>query len=92
MIRYRDRNWLEFLSVLDGLFPPVSSSNIATGSTPSQEVVAEVVAATGLFEEVATADGRHDRSGLLALIELEQRTQIHGLSKGLLSFIHMDSS
>jgi hypothetical protein len=92
MIRYRDRNWLEFLSVLDGLFPPVPSSNIATGSTPSQEVVAEVAAVTELFEEVATADGRRDRSGLLALIELEQRTQIHGLSKGLLPFVHVDSS
>jgi N-terminal acetyltransferase B complex non-catalytic subunit len=77
---------------MNGLFPPVSSSDIATGSTPSQEAVVEVAAVTELFEEVATADGRHDRSGLLALIELEHRTQTHGLSNGLLSFVHIDSS
>ncbi|EGN93256.1 hypothetical protein SERLA73DRAFT_172175 [Serpula lacrymans var. lacrymans S7.3] len=76
----RDRNWLEFLSVLDATFSTVSS--------PHQQEVTEAVKsecieciskARQFFTEIAEGDGRKDRSGFLALLELEKRSITNGL-------------
>jgi len=71
LIGHRDRNWLEFLAVLDATFS-------AEGNT------AEYVEATRkFFTEVAERDGRKDRSGPLALLELEKRAKERSISKGI---------
>jgi N-terminal acetyltransferase B complex non-catalytic subunit len=75
----RDRNWLEFLSVLDAHCPPsgVTESSV----TPSAEPVAQ---ARDFFLQVAIKDGKKDRSALLAQLELEKRARAHGISDGML--------
>ncbi|KAF5315874.1 hypothetical protein D9611_004760 [Ephemerocybe angulata] len=67
IVEKSDRNWLEFLSVLDATF---------TGS----DISASVQKSRELFEQVATKDGSRDRSGLLALLELERRAKEAGVS------------
>ncbi|KAJ7581325.1 actin cytoskeleton organization protein [Mycena floridula] len=64
-IREGDRNWLEFVAVLDGTFPPTESSEPASEQITSIEV---------LFEQIAEKDGLKDRSGLLGLLELDKRS------------------
>ncbi|CAK5277392.1 unnamed protein product [Mycena citricolor] len=71
-----DRNWLEFLSVLDATFAELSS----TTDDARERCSAEVSSARELFSAIAEKDGRKDRSGLLALLELEKRARAHGLS------------
>ena len=76
----RDRNWLEFLSVLDATLPrQVSSSH---SEQCRQDVETKITNAKALFSKIAEEDGLKDRSGFLALLELERRSVAHGLSKG----------
>lgn len=71
LIGFRDRNWLEFLAILGATFS-------AEGDT------GELVEATRkFFAEIAERDGRKDRSGPLALLELEKRAKEHSISKGI---------
>jgi len=73
LIGSRDRNWLEFLAVLDTTFS-------AEGDTT------ELVESTRkFFTEIAERDGQKDRSGPLALLELEKRAAEHSVSKGISS-------
>ena len=51
-----------------------------TGSDPS----AGAEKARELFEKIASEDGDKDRSGLLALLELERREREVGASSGML--------
>ena len=75
----RDRNWLEFLAVLDATFS-------AEGDTT------ELVESTRkFFTEIAERDGQKDRSGPLALLELEKRVMERSISKGI-SNLHQDST
>ncbi|RXW20882.1 hypothetical protein EST38_g4951 [Candolleomyces aberdarensis] len=67
----RDRNWLEFLAVLDATFAQSSE-----GSDPTSRVQES----RELFEHVAKEDGPKDRSGPLALLELEKRAKESGVS------------
>ena len=76
----RDRNWLEFLSVLDATLPPQVSSSHSEQSR--LDVEAKITHSKSLFSEIAEEDGLKDRSGFLALLELERRSVAHGLSKG----------
>ncbi|KAI0035924.1 N-acetyltransferase B complex non catalytic subunit-domain-containing protein [Vararia minispora EC-137] len=64
-----DRNWLEFLSVLDAHCP-------TSGEKPLPESVGQ---AREFFVKVAEKDGKKDRSGLLAQLELEKRARAHGI-------------
>jgi hypothetical protein len=81
----RDRNWLEFLSVLDAAFAPL---NTAPGNKEGEEAcITAVDSARTLFIEVAERDGSTDRSGLLAQLELEKRSQNHGIAAGQRSCI-----
>jgi N-terminal acetyltransferase B complex non-catalytic subunit len=76
----RDRNWLEFLSVLDATLPRQVSSSHSEQSR--QDVEPKVNHSRALFSKIAEEDGLKDRSGFLALLELEKRSIAHGLSKG----------
>ena len=68
---FRDRNWLEFLAILDATFS-------AEGNTT------ELVESTRkFFTEIAERDGKKDRSGPLALLELEKRVVERSISKGI---------
>ncbi|KAF8212156.1 actin cytoskeleton organization protein [Mycena galopus ATCC 62051] len=67
-----DRNWLEFLSVLDATF-----SSLASAKTKCSSDAAKT---QELFTQLASQDGHKDRSALLALLELEKRARFHGIS------------
>ena len=43
---------------------------------------AKITNSKALFSKIAEEDGLKDRSGFLALLELERRSVAHGLSKG----------
>lgn len=80
---FSDRNWLEFLSVLDATF---SSVSLPDGSQPSESAKTECLESISksreLFVRLSEQDGHNDRSALLALLELEKRARFHGLSTG----------
>lgn len=86
-----DRNWLEFLSVLDATFCDIVSSK---GSEPSEiartSCLENISKTQELFVQLSERDGCDDRSALLALLELERRARLHSLSTG--SFIVIISS
>ncbi|RDB21137.1 N-alpha-acetyltransferase 25, NatB auxiliary subunit [Hypsizygus marmoreus] len=77
----KDRNWLEFLSVLDATFSYLAPSPDPESSSSAQaNCSAHVTRSQELFQRIAEEDGQADRSGLLALLELEKRVRSHGLS------------
>jgi N-terminal acetyltransferase B complex non-catalytic subunit len=81
-----DRNWLEFLSVLDATFSCIAISQDGVSPEANEFVRMEcsenIVRTRDLFTRLAEEDGKKDRSALLALLELEKRARIHGLSTG----------
>lgn len=79
---YSDRNWLEFLSVLDGTFAVIRNGSEASESAKT-ECSKAITETHKLFSRLAEQDGLKDRSGLLGLLELEKRARSHGLSRGL---------
>ncbi|KAF7323044.1 Actin cytoskeleton organization protein [Mycena chlorophos] len=75
----KDRNWLEFLSVIDAALPPAAvKSEPAAAETADSS--ARVAKAQELFTKLAEQDGSKDRSAALALLELEKRARLAGLS------------
>lgn len=80
-----DRNWLEFLAVLDATFDclVISPTDVAptTLEDAKKECATRVQETRVLFTRVAEEDGSKDRSGLLALLELEKRARDHGVSE-----------
>lgn len=80
----RARNWLEFLSVLDATFCDVTSSSEPASDGLKASVTEQITKTRKVFTDAATEDGSKDRSGLLALLELEKRTKTHGLTSGTL--------
>ncbi|CAA7271640.1 unnamed protein product [Cyclocybe aegerita] len=74
ILENKDRNWLEFLAVIDATLLS-QPSGVASSSEN------KIKHAEELFTKVAEIDGLKDRSGLLALIELEKRSRTLGLSK-----------
>ncbi|KAF8559771.1 actin cytoskeleton organization protein [Imleria badia] len=69
-----DRNWLEFLSVLDSTFAPISSQREGEITEESKNECLENVSKTRAFlAEVAEKDGTKNRGAPLALLELEHR-------------------
>lgn len=80
----RDRNWLEFLSLLDATFWDIASTSEPASEDVKAAVTEEIAKTRKVFSEAATVDGLKDRSGLLALLELEKRTKSHGLWTGTL--------
>lgn len=77
----RDRNWLEFLAVLDATFADLDTEGSVTEA--AKAACAERIAhAQELFGKVVEVDGVKERAGHLALLELEKRSQQHGLAAG----------
>jgi len=76
-----DRNWLEFVSVLDAAFAPVQGSDV---SAESKSDCSENIEQTRAFlTEIAELDGLKNRSAPLALLELEKRKFSHEISSGM---------
>ena len=69
----RDRNWLEFISVLDATFLP----------STQPDLVQRVAKTRDLFIKTAEQDGGHDRTAWLAQMELEKRCAIHEVPLGV---------
>ncbi|KAF4576791.1 hypothetical protein EYR36_004771 [Pleurotus pulmonarius] len=75
-----DRNWLEFLSFLDAVFIPdtetdQSSEAFKTACLDRMEHARQVL------EKISEKDGKKDRSGPLALLELEKRSRSHDVKQ-----------
>ncbi|KAH9901395.1 actin cytoskeleton organization protein [Cubamyces lactineus] len=75
----KDRNWLEFLAVLDATFADLTSDAVDV-DTAKAAAAERIVKAREFFGKVVEEDGVKDRSGHLALLELEKRARHHGLS------------
>jgi hypothetical protein len=74
----RDRNWLEFVSILDATFLP------ATRHESMHPDLEERVAKTrDLFTKVAEQDGNRDRAAWLGLMELERVCGVHEVPTGV---------
>ncbi|KAI0362109.1 actin cytoskeleton organization protein [Trametes cingulata] len=79
IVEAKDRNWLEFLAVLDGTFADLTSD--PSDVEAAKAAVAERIPKTReFFGKVVEEDGVKDRSGHLALLELEKRSRHHGLA------------
>ncbi|TFY83713.1 hypothetical protein EWM64_g296 [Hericium alpestre] len=72
ILEHKDRNWLEFLSVIDATFDASSDDQ---GELP--QCIERILE---FFAGIAENDGKADRSGPLALLELEKRARAQGLS------------
>ncbi|KAI0256800.1 actin cytoskeleton organization protein [Lactifluus subvellereus] len=73
----RDRNWLEFVSILDATFLPSTQHEPSLAS--STNLAQRVEKTRDLFAKVAEEDGSHDRAGWLGLMELERLGPVHGV-------------
>ncbi|KAF8636586.1 hypothetical protein AX17_003397 [Amanita inopinata Kibby_2008] len=71
-IAEKDRNWLDFLAVLDATF--------SYNDDERARLLDHVKQTEILLKNVAEEDGTRDRSGLLALLELEKRARSYGVS------------
>ncbi|KAH7913728.1 N-acetyltransferase B complex non catalytic subunit-domain-containing protein [Hygrophoropsis aurantiaca] len=72
-------NWLEFLSVLDGAFAPLKGDSEASDEAKA-ECTENITTTRTFFNVIAERYGLKDRSGLLALLELESRAYAHKMS------------
>lgn len=77
-----DRNWLEFLAVLDATFADLTGGETKPSEEALDAVRANVQETKNALLGVVEKDGLKDRSGLLALLELEKRARAHGLVDG----------
>ncbi|KAI0273734.1 N-acetyltransferase B complex non catalytic subunit-domain-containing protein [Gloeopeniophorella convolvens] len=77
LLEKKDRNWLEFISILDELFPPPTASS---GTPVGPEIAERAQKIQKLFEGLAAEDGTRDRSTWLGLLELERRSRVHNVS------------
>lgn len=83
-ILFSDRNYLEFLSVLDATFAGVTSKEDVDDAAKTS--CREHINKTQEFlAQIADRDGVQDRSAPLALLELELRARKFGLSTGAFS-------
>ena len=77
---------MEFLAILDAtLLPDATHPSVLTPTEPgsSEDTSTKIQRAQDLFLDVTKKDSLKDRSGPLALLELERRVRAHGFSKGL---------
>ncbi|KAG1753404.1 N-acetyltransferase B complex non catalytic subunit-domain-containing protein [Suillus lakei] len=77
-IKNNDRNWLEFVSIVDAAFALVRGSDV---SEEGKSECSENIAKTREFlTEIAEVDGSNNRSASLALLELEKNAFSYGIS------------
>ncbi|KAF7294869.1 Actin cytoskeleton organization protein [Mycena indigotica] len=74
-----DRNWLEFLSVIDAALLQVESKP-EPDEAEKADRSARLTKTRQLFTKLAEDDGLKDRSAALALVELEKRANFYDLS------------
>ncbi|KAI0748133.1 N-acetyltransferase B complex non catalytic subunit-domain-containing protein [Daedaleopsis nitida] len=79
ILEAKDRNWLEFLAVIDATFSDFTAEG-ADVDAAKVSCAEHVVRTRDLFGKVVEEDGVKDRSGHLALLELEKRSRQHGLA------------
>ncbi|OAX41971.1 hypothetical protein K503DRAFT_427433 [Rhizopogon vinicolor AM-OR11-026] len=77
-IKNNDRNWLEFVSVLDAAFAPVRESD--TSDERKSECSQNLEKTRVSLAEIAEFDGLKHRSAPLALLELEKKALSHGIT------------
>lgn len=82
----RDRNWLEFLAVVDATFSEVASSSVSDADAARAACLEHMSKTREFLYQVAEEDGLQDRAGLLALLELEKRARFYGLTPGYFVF------
>ncbi|KAI0302144.1 N-acetyltransferase B complex non catalytic subunit-domain-containing protein [Russula brevipes] len=75
IIEKSDRNWLEFVSILDATFLPSTHHHQST----QPDLAQRVEKTRDLFTKVAEEDGSRDRAAWLGLMELERLCVIHGV-------------
>ncbi|KAJ8078904.1 mitochondrial distribution and morphology [Marasmius tenuissimus] len=73
-----DRNWLEFLSVIDATFSHIAED---AGDEAKTQCSEQLRKAEEFFMSTAEADGSKERAGPLALLELEHRARTHEVSQ-----------
>ncbi|GLB34889.1 putative N-acetyltransferase B complex (NatB) non catalytic subunit [Lyophyllum shimeji] len=84
IMNMKDRNWLEFLSILDATFSyftPSEADGPSSSETSKSEGLEHLAKTQELFTRIAEEDGPKDRSAGLALLELEKRARSHGISQ-----------
>ncbi|KAJ3568563.1 hypothetical protein NP233_g5635 [Leucocoprinus birnbaumii] len=80
ILEKNDRNWLEFLSILDATFSDLTGGEEKPSGEALEAVKLTVLETRAFFSQIAEKDGLRDRSGLLAQLELEKRARAHGIS------------
>ncbi|KAG6336410.1 hypothetical protein ID866_2683 [Astraeus odoratus] len=75
-----DRNWLEFLSVLDAAFVPVALSQGDPSEGSTRQCRENIEKARTFLADIANKDGAKNRAAPLALVDLEHRAYKHGLN------------
>ncbi|KAF5377028.1 hypothetical protein D9757_007708 [Collybiopsis confluens] len=86
ILEKNDRNWLEFLSVVDGTFSPLLQNSAVDGV--KEQCASKVSNTMALFTKISVEDGKKDRSGLLGLLELEDRSRKHDSTRLLTLLKH----
>lgn len=77
-----DRNWLEFVSVIDAAFASVQGPDVSEEG--KSECSENIVRTRDFLNEIAKVDGSNNRSASLALLELEKNAFSHGISSGMI--------
>jgi N-terminal acetyltransferase B complex non-catalytic subunit len=67
---------------MDATFLGGSSDEDAESEADRQELLDRVSRTRDLFTRLAALDGKKDRTAFLAVLELEKRARVHGLSHG----------
>ncbi|KAH9951453.1 actin cytoskeleton organization protein [Amylocystis lapponica] len=79
-IEAKDRNWSEFLSLLDGTFWDLTHETNLDPEVAKASCAEQIAETRKFLVQIAEEDGERDRSAHLALLELEKRARQHGLS------------
>jgi N-terminal acetyltransferase B complex non-catalytic subunit len=82
-VKYSDRNWVEFLSLLDGTFSYVSDEKTEADEKAKEECTEHATKSREFLAQIAEKDGSRDRSASLALLELESRAKKYNVSPSM---------
>jgi N-terminal acetyltransferase B complex non-catalytic subunit len=81
-VYFSDRNWLEFVSVIDATFASVQGPDVSEeGKSECSENIAKT---RDFLIEIAKVDGSNNRSASLALLELEKNAFSYGITSGMI--------
>lgn len=80
ILEKNDRNWLEFLSVIEATFSDITGGEEKLSEEALDTVRKNVQETREFFSKIEDRDGLKDRSSLLAQIELEKRSRAYGVT------------